>query len=88
MVLLNRYGYSIMLISPKRVIPEMANPISSSFALIAGATAAMADAPQIEVPTPISMASLLLIPIFCPRIRLARNENVMITSAFIAPIPT
>ena len=66
----------------------MAMPISSSFALMAGATAAIAEAPHMEVPTPMSIANLLEIPILFPRVMLVMNENSTITRALTAPIPT
>jgi len=87
-VLVNRYGYRNMLMRPNRVMPLMAMPISSSLAPIAGATAAMADAPQIDVPTPMSMASLFEIPSLFPSVRLVMKANSTMTMALTAPIPT
>ena len=43
----------------KKKITEIAVAIDSSLALITGAVAAIADPPQIEEPTPISVAILV-----------------------------
>jgi hypothetical protein len=74
--------------SPNKVMPLMAIPISSSLAWMAGAVAAMADAPHMDVPTPMSIASLFDNPSLLPNVMLMINETNIITKALTAPIPT
>ena len=54
-----KVGYIIIAISPKIVILAIANAVSSLLALIKGAVATIAVAPQTLVPTAISVARLI-----------------------------
>ncbi len=55
---------------------------------MAGPVAAMADAPQILVPTPIRVDSLSPIPNFRPNQRAKKYEKKTTMSALTTPIPT
>ena len=60
-------------IRPKIVIVARAVPISSSLAFIAGAVAAIAEAPQIHVPIPIKVESSSDNPNFWPNFIAIKN---------------
>jgi hypothetical protein len=77
-----------MATSPKIVMQAMAKPISSSFALTAGPIAAMAEAPQMQVPTPISVDKALLNPRCLPSQRLTKKIMNMIMKTTTIPMPT
>ncbi len=54
----------------------------------AGPTAAMAEAPHIDVPTPIKAERFLLNPSFLPNQKLKKSEKNITTRALITPTPT